>query len=170
MQKKIIIVAMSEDRVIGLDSNIPWKIRDEQKLFRRATLGHAVVMGRKTYQSIGKPLAGRDNYVISESYFFGKVDPAYRPDHPVVTASSLEVALTEAGRYPEKDIFFIGGSRLYEEAVPLADELHVSWVDGKWRGDTHFPDVTWSEWEQYHERAYEGAVNFTFKKYKRILD
>lgn len=127
-----IIVAMAENRVIGRDGTIPWKVPGEQKLFRRITLGHTLIMGRKTHEDIGRPLPGRLNIVISRRR-------DYQPAG-CLKANSLENALSlcPAG---ETEAFIIGGGELFRESIRLADRIYLTVVALKATGDTFFPEI-----------------------------
>jgi len=128
-----LIVAMSQNRVIGRGGSIPWKIPGEQKLFKRITLGHTVIMGRKTHEDIGRPLPERLNIVVSR-----RTD--YRPARCLV-ADSLAAALDlcPAG---ETEAFIIGGGQLFREALPMADRVYLTLIPTAVPGDTYFPEIT----------------------------
>ena len=127
-----LIVAMAENRIIGRGGTIPWKIPGEQKMFRRITRGHALIMGRKTHEDIGRPLPERLNIVVSRR-------PGYQPAG-CLTADSLETALAlcPAG---ETEAFIIGGGELFREAMPLADRIYLTVVPVTVPGDTFFPEI-----------------------------
>jgi dihydrofolate reductase len=127
-----LIVAMAENRVIGRGGSIPWKIPGEQKMFRRITLGHTVIMGRKTHEDIGRPLAGRLNIVVSRR-------KAYHPAG-CLKADSLEGALALCPR-KETEAFIIGGGELFRESLPLADRIYLTVVPVTVPGDTLFPEI-----------------------------
>ncbi len=128
--KIAIIVAMTEKRVIGKENRLPWRIPEDLKRFKKLTMGHTVIMGRKTFESIGKPLPGRANVVISRN-------PDFQAPGTVIIRS-LEEALDRCRN--EDEVFVIGGSSLYRAALPLADRLYVTLVHGDFEGDTYFPD------------------------------
>jgi dihydrofolate reductase len=129
------IVAMSESaRVIGLNGGMPWRLRQDLQRFKKFTTGHPIIMGRKTYQSIGKALPNRTNIVLSR-------DPAFEAPGCIVH-TSLEGALDQ--RYPGDDeIFIIGGEAVYQNAMERADRLYVTFVDYTAEGDTFFPTNPW---------------------------
>lgn len=133
-----IIAALARNRVIGRDNRMPWHISDDLKRFKSLTLGHPVVMGRKTFQSIGKPLPGRDNIVITRSDAFAA--PGCRVVH------SLAEALSAAQDGPE--VFVIGGADIYALALPIADCLQLTEVDAETDGDAYFPDFDRGAWRE----------------------
>ena len=131
-----IIVARAKNGVIGKAGKIPWKIEGEQKQFRETTLGGAVIFGRKTYEEIGHPLEGRLNIVVTNT--------AVYEGENLKTARSLKEAIALCG---DKEIFVCGGSRLYEEAIPLAEKLYITEVDLAVKdGDTFFPSFDASDY------------------------
>ncbi len=132
-----IIVAMAPNRVIGKNNKLPWHIPDDLKNFKRLTTGNTVIMGRKTYESIGRPLPNRKNIVISTSM----------PTTDVVTVcKSLQEGIMEAKLFG-KDVFIIGGASLYEQIIPLADKMFISYVKRDYDGDVYFPEFDENEWE-----------------------
>lgn len=136
---------MTENRLIGRNGAIPWQIPEELRLFRELTLGHTLIMGRRTFQSIGRPLPGRRNIVVTRSLL---------PTPGVEIRPDLETALALAAQGEETKIFFIGGAEIYEAALPLADILHISWISGEYEGDTRFPTFSEAEWIVDSERDY----------------
>lgn len=126
-----IIVAMSKNRVIGNKGKIPWYLPEDLKRFKQITMGHPIIMGRKTFESIGKPLAGRNNIVITRKRNFSA--------EGIVTVGSLEEALKKAGEANEA--FVIGGAQIYRLALPLADKIYLTLIDQDLEGDTFFPEV-----------------------------
>ena len=122
------IVAMAENRVIGQGGTIPWHLPEDFKFFKATTIGHAILMGRKTYESIGKPLAGRENIVLSRTM----------PETSGVTVIRSLDDLKEPT--DGKDLFVIGGEEIYRLLLPRVQELYVTKVPQVIEGDTHFPD------------------------------
>jgi dihydrofolate reductase len=131
-----LIVAMTRDRVIGRDNDLPWRLSEDLKRFKRITTGKPIIMGRKTYDSIGRPLPNRLNIVVTRSAEFKA------PGCTVV--HSLDDALAAAGDVEE--VLVIGGATLYEEALPRADRLYLTWVEADVAGDTFFPTFDVSGW------------------------
>ena len=143
-----LIVAMDRARAIGSAGRLPWHIPADLKRFRALTTGHHIVMGRKTYESIGRLLPGRTSVIVTRN-----------PDYAVpgaLVAHSVEEALTRCAG--ETEIFVIGGAQVYREALPLAHRLYLTEVDGTFPADTWFPelpDATWRELSREH-RAESG--------------
>jgi len=155
-----IVVAHSANRVIGSDGELPWRLPADLKRFRELTTGHAVVMGRKTFESLPprfRPLPGRRNIVLSSN-------PAYRPDGAEVFAD-LGAALDACGR----DCFVIGGGKTYAEALPLTDRVYATHVDCEVPGDAYFPELPEHDWAcvQRSEPIAENDHTFTFAVYDR---
>jgi len=128
-----LVVAMSENRVIGIENRLPWNIPEDLKRFKKITSGHPSIMGRKTFESIGRPLPNRTNIVITRQ-------KDYRVEG-VVTVFSLDEALDWAGRSPGSDeIFVIGGGEIFRQILPRAKRIYLTEVEWPFEGDTFFPD------------------------------
>jgi len=135
MNPKIsIIAALGENRVIGKDGKIPWHIREDFKRFKRITTGHVVVVGQRTFESIGKPLPERTSIVVSNDQNF--IAPG------CVVCHSFEEAIRKAKELEPKEVFIIGGGQIYKQAINLADKLYLTLVEGDFAGDTFFPDYS----------------------------
>ncbi len=132
-----LIVAMARNRVIGRDNALPWRLPADLKHFRRVTMGKSIVMGRKTFDSIGKPLDGRKNIVITRN-------PDYRPDG-VTVVDSLDGALNAAG---DSEVMIIGGATIYEQVLPRADRIYLTLIDAAFDGDARFPELNQEEWQE----------------------
>jgi dihydrofolate reductase len=158
-----LIVAFSENRVIGRDGGLPWRLPSDMQHFREVTMGHPVIMGRKTYESIPdrfRPLPGRRNVVLSR-------DPAYAAEGAEVfgdLASALQAATAD-----DDVVCVIGGGTAYAEALPLADRVSATVVDGDVEGDTFFPALDPGEWRVTEEsdRLAENGHTFRFVTYDR---
>ena len=156
-----IIVAIAENNVIGDKNALLWNIKEDMRRFRTTTPGHPVVMGRKTFESIGRPLPKRTNVVITrgDNEFEG-----------CLVAHSLEEAVKMFSS--EEEVFIIGGAQIYKQALPLADKLYLTVVHRNYEGDTSFPEIDYSEWrevarEEFSQgEEYDGA--FTFIDLERI--
>ncbi|MDY7095722.1 MAG: dihydrofolate reductase [Acidobacteriota bacterium] len=160
MSRIHLIAAMAENRVIGRDNQLPWRLPADLKRFKAATMGHVLVMGRKTYESIGRPLPGRRTVVLSR-------DDGYRPEG-VEVASSLPRALELAG---EQEVFVAGGGEVYRRALELADDVLLTVVHGEVEGDAFFPPLDPAVWElaeEEHRPADERhAWDLSFQRYIR---
>ncbi|MFB6175133.1 MAG: dihydrofolate reductase [Candidatus Nanohalobium sp.] len=157
--EKIIIAAVSENNAIGKNGDIPWNIPEDMKHFKETTMGHPIIMGRKTYQSFPdpvRPLPGRTNIVLTRSDF--------RPeDESVKTANSLEEAYNKAEELDNK-AFIIGGATIYKEALEDADKMILTEVHREIDGDTFFPNWDEDNWE---ETKREERDDFDFVEYTR---
>lgn len=156
-----IIVAVAENGTIGDKNTLLWHIKEDMRFFRTTTSGHAVIMGRKTFESLGsRPLPKRTNIVITR---------AAREFEGALTAHSLEEAVHLAG--DDSEIFVIGGAQIYAEALKIADRLYLTRVHHPYEGDTSFPTFNIDEWrlvsEEHHERGEEFEYPFSFLCYER---
>jgi dihydrofolate reductase len=133
-----LVVAMARNRVIGRDNQLPWRLPADLAYFKRVTIGHPVVMGRRTHESIGRPLPGRLNIVVSRN-------PAYRAAGCTVVGS-LDEAWKAAGDAVEVSV--IGGTSLFAESLPVADRIHLTEVEADVPGDTFFPEFDRSQWTE----------------------
>jgi dihydrofolate reductase len=147
-----LIAAVARNGVIGAAGGIPWHLPEDFAHFKATTLGHTLVMGRATYESIGRPLPGRTTIVLTR-------DPDWHADG-VLTASSLEEALATA----EGDVYVAGGATVYAQALPYADEQVLSEVDLEPDGDTFYPEFDREEWEQTSRRPHDGFTVVTWRK------
>jgi len=155
------IAAMANDRVIGKDNQMPWHLPADFNWFKRCTMGKPVVMGRKTYESIGRPLPGRQNIVISRDKNLSI--------EGVDVVASIEQAIEKAGNVEE--VMIIGGGSIYEACLPKADRLYVTFIDAELEGDTRFPD--WGQgWKESVEESYladeKNAYDMKFVVLNRI--
>lgn len=151
-----LIAALANRRVIGMDNAMPWHLPADLGWFKRQTLGKPVIMGRRTWQSIGRPLPGRQNIVISSQ--------------PVITegitwASSPMEAIQAAGDVSE--IMVIGGGRIYQEMLPHAERLYLTHIDADIEGDTHFPDYEPNKWHaifsEFHDADSHNSHSYCFE-------
>jgi dihydrofolate reductase len=161
MRKISIIVAMSQNSVIGLRNELPWHISEDLKNFKKITLNHSVIMGRKTYYSIGKPLKDRKNIVISRDTLL-KIDG-------VEVVNSLEKAILKTDESSE--IFIIGGQQIYSIALPLATHMYITKVNGIFDGDAFFPDYVEDEWREIarEDLITDKDLRFSFLKYEKLI-
>ncbi|MBI1301968.1 MAG: dihydrofolate reductase [Alphaproteobacteria bacterium] len=139
-----IIVAMAENRCIGKDNQMPWHISADLKRFKKLTLTHTVIMGRKTFESIlgylNTPLPGRQSIVISRS--------GYETEHDVPVISDISEAINLAKKSKDKEIFIIGGAEIYNQTINLANKLYLTKVHKSVEGDAFFPEIDEAEWEE----------------------
>jgi dihydrofolate reductase len=126
------VVAYDDNNVIGKDGKLPWNLTEDIKWFRDVTMGHIVAMGRKTFESIGKPLEGRTNIVISKTL-------EAHDSEVIVVRDIMDAALYAAVR--EEDLYIIGGESVYEQSMEYVDKLYISHVKGTYDGDSKFPDI-----------------------------
>jgi dihydrofolate reductase len=136
--RRSLVVAMAANRVIGRDNALPWRLPADLAHFKKVTMGHPIVMGRRTYESIGRPLPGRKNIVVTRNASF------QAPGCTVVP--SLEAAWKVAGDADE--VCVIGGTSLFEESLPIADVIHLTEVEAEVPGDTYFPHFDRSQWRE----------------------
>lgn len=160
----VLVAALDRTRVIGAAGGIPWHLPDDLRRFKALTSGHPVVMGRATFESIGRPLPGRTNVVLTR-------DPRWTADG-VVTAGDLPSAVEVAGVAPGGEVVFvIGGGAVYAEALPLAHRLELTHVDTEVEGDTWFPPVDPDVWvecaRETHGPDDAHAIGFAFVSYRR---
>lgn len=159
------IVAMAHNRVIGDDTNnIPWHLPADLKYFKKKTTGHHIIMGRKCFESIGRPLPNRTNIVLTRDPYFIATG--------VLIAHSLEEALEIAYENGEQEAFIIGGGMIYELSQKYWDKLYITEVDLDVKGSVYFPELNLSEWNQSFEEAHmpdlKNKYPYIFKIYDRI--
>jgi dihydrofolate reductase len=166
----LLVAAVAENGVIGRGNALPWRLKSDMQHFRALTMGKPVVMGRKTYLSIGKPLKGRTTIVISRDRNF--TAPG------IVVAPSLDAALAaargDALRRNADTIIVAGGADIYAQTMPLATQLAITRVHKRVDGDAHFPTIAADEWHESarseHEAAAEDEAAFAFVTYERAID
>ena len=149
-----LIVAMARNRVIGLNGQMPWHLSADLKRFKQLTLGYPIVMGRKTFEAIGRPLPGRDNTVISRNPDFDA--PGCR------VFADIDSALSALAHAPQ--VFIIGGATLYEALLPIADCLHLTLIDQDFVGDTFFPEFHHYDWQETDRQDVDDdqAVDYAY--------
>ncbi len=160
-----IIAAVAENGVIGRDGQLPWHLPADLQRFKRLTMGHTIIMGRRTWESIGRALPGRRTVVVTRQ-------PNYRIDDAgVAVAVSLDEALTIAEAGDDTEAFIVGGAELYREALARADRLYLTRVGAMVDGDTRFPDVPWNAWRliesDIHIADEKNGYPFTFETHER---
>lgn len=153
-----IIVAIASNGGIGKNNELLWHLKADLKHFKAITTGHTILMGRKTFESIGRPLPNRRNIVISSQNAFA-IDG-------VEVFHSLEEAL-EAVK-SEEEVFIIGGGEIYRQTMPLASKLYLTVVEREYEADTFFPEIDYSQWKELSsERLYESDLKFSFKELEK---
>ncbi len=157
-----VIAALARNRVIGIENRLPWRLPEDLAHFKALTLGHPILMGRKTFESLGRPLPGRTNIVITRN-------PDYRPEGCRV-AGSIAAALALCA--DENEVFFIGGAELYAQTIPLADRLYLTEVDVEPQGDAWFPDYDTSAFREVSRESHTSEkgdrLRFDFVVYERM--
>jgi dihydrofolate reductase len=152
------IVAKAENNVIGINNKLPWHLKDDLQNFKKITMGHHILMGRKTFESIGKALPGRMSLVVSS-------EPKANQDS-VLWFNSIFRAIKQAERSGESELFIIGGEKVFKAALSLCDRIYLSEVHGDVKGDTYFPSLSIKNWKKVSEQKFpKNADNdheFTF--------
>jgi len=158
-----ILVAVAENGVIGRGGDLPWHLAADLRRFKRLTMGHTIVMGRKTWESIGRPLPGRRMVVVSRQ-------AGYRADGARVV-SSLQEALAVAREAGDQQPFVVGGGQIYQQALPLASRLYLTRVRVGVAGDTHFPAYRTEDWQlvesEPHDADARNDYPFRFELFER---
>ena len=168
MSRLAVIVAVADNGVIGRDNSLPWHLPEDLRYFRRITMGKPIVMGRRTFESIGRALPGRTNIVISRNGQFAPPD--------VLLVASLEEALSLAGRLADEqgaeEVVVIGGAQIYDLALPRADRLYITRVHAPVEGDAVLPPVDWTQWAktscERHPATGDNPYDFSFEVYDRV--
>lgn len=159
-----LIVAMSENRVIGREGQLPWRLSADLRRFKQLTMGHHLIMGRKTFESIGRVLPGRTSIVVTRQ-------PGYRAQG-VVVAPSLTDALRHAEQAGDDEAFVIGGGEIYRQILPATDRIYLTLVKAMVDGDTRFDELDYSAWKlvasEEHPADEKNAYNHSFRTYDRV--
>lgn len=151
-----LIAAYAKNRVIGCNGKIPWTMKGEQQRFKELTTGKIVIMGRKTFDEIGKPLPNRITYLVSGT-------AKYQFDNLIVV-SSLKEALEKAG---EQDVYISGGGKLYEEALSIVDRMYLTVIEKEYDGDTYFPTFNENDFIKTYEERIDGEIPYTYYTFER---
>lgn len=156
-----LIVAMSSNRVIGIENRLPWHLSADLKKFKSITMGSPILMGRKTHESIGRPLPGRTNIVVTRN-------PDYRPQGCEVY-NDIESAMNRCRSHHE--IFVIGGATFYEAMLPVADFMYLTEIRRAFTGDTFFPEIDSEHWQETHREDIlddpDASFGYSFVKLER---
>ena len=164
----VLLAAVARNGVVGRDNTLPWRLKSDMQHFRSVTMGKPVVMGRKTYQSIGKPLSGRTTIVVSRDAAFAAPGVLVAPS----LAAALEAARGDALRRGASAIIVAGGGDIYRQAMPLATELSITEVEKSVDGDARFPPIDPQSWRETsrseHKAAADDECSFAFVAYQRV--
>ena len=156
------IVAVAENDVIGVEGHLPWDLPEDMKFFKEKTKGHSMIMGRKTYESIGKPLPKRLNIIVTRQ-------PNYIVEGAIVVKSieeGLNACKEHLNEYGE-EVFIIGGGEIYRQSMDIADILYVTRIHKSIEGDAKYPKVDMKSFEEIERRERTDPVPFSFLTYKR---
>lgn len=161
MRKLSIIVAMANNSVIGINNSLPWHLPEDLKRFRALTIGHHIIMGRKTYESLGRLLPGRTTVIVTRNKNY-QIQGA-------LIAHSLEQAISLCG--DDSEVFLIGGAELYQTGLKLADKLYLTEVSLDVAGDAFFPEFDLSNWHEVAREALvsEKSISFSYVTYQRKI-
>lgn len=145
-----LLVAMAKNRVIGINNQLPWYLPEDLKHFKSLTMGHAIVMGRKTYESIGRPLPGRINIIVTrqQSYMI--------PEAIVVHSIEHALRMCEEHDNGGDESFIIGGEELYRQTLAISQRIYVTEIQSTFEGDAFFPEIDPSEWKEIDRQKYSG--------------
>lgn len=153
--KLSIIVAVAENGVIGHNNQLIWHLPEDLKMFKRLTSGHPIIMGRKTFESIGKPLPNRTSIIITKN-------PEFQIEG-CITVHSLEEAIEAANEIEENESFIIGGAEIYRLALPFADTIYLTEVHHTFEGDTFFPAIDKDIWEEVNRTDHDIDEKHLYK-------
>lgn len=154
-----LIAAMGKNRVIGKDNSLPWKLPADMKRFRELTLGKSVMMGRKTFESIGKPLPNRTNIILTR-------DKNYKAEGCVVVHSAEEALKAAKG---SGEIMIAGGEQIFKEFLEKADRMYLTFIDKDFDGDAYFPEYSKDEWKETKREEHKNDYKYTFVDLERIM-
>jgi len=159
MAKLSVIVAIAKDGVIGVNNTLPWHLPEDLKRFRALTMGHHIIMGRKTYDSLGRLLPGRTTVIVTRNTDY-QIEGA-------LIANSLEQAIALCNH--DDEVFLIGGAELYQAGLNLADKLYITEIDLAVAGDAHFPQLPVGQWKETTREAQvsEKGLKFNYVTYER---
>lgn len=159
------ITALGENFVIGKNNTLPWHLPADMRFFKKTTMGHPVIMGRKTYDSFKKALPGRENIVITRQKDYSL------PDAKVV--SSLDDAIEAASASQPDEVFILGGAQIFELSMPLVNRLYLTRIHENFEGDTFFPKIDFKDWgkikDEYHIPDEKNKYAYSFQTWERIV-
>jgi dihydrofolate reductase len=152
MMSLSVIVALAKNRVIGLNNTLPWHLPEDLKRFKQLTMGHHIIMGRKTYESLGRLLPGRQTVIVTRN-------PNYKVDGAIVV-HSLEQAISVSSA--DSEAFLIGGAELYQQSLPLAKRLYLTMIDAEFEGDAYFPEIELDHWDLLEQQDLISQQGWAF--------
>lgn len=159
-----LLYAMDKNRLIGRNNQLPWHLPQDLAYFKRVTMDHKIVMGRKTFDSIGKPLPGRENIIITR-------DKNYLCDGCKVL-HSIDELLELSSSHKDEEIFVIGGAEIFKEILPFSDRLYITYIHHEFEGDTFFPPTNESEWKMISKepgiKNEKNPYDYEFVVYEKI--
>ena len=159
-----VIVAMAHNRVIGLNNQMPWHLPADLAWFKKNTLNKPVIMGRKTFESIGRPLPNRHNIVISR-----QIEPSDNKISNVSWVKSIDEAISLAQAQQPDEVFIIGGGNIYQQVLPLIDRLYLTHIDAELQGDTYFPDYLPEQWQVIYQEDHQADEKNSYPYQFEIL-
>ncbi|MEI4802102.1 dihydrofolate reductase [Bacillus sp. NPDC077411] len=134
-----LLVAMDKNRLIGKDNQLPWHLPADLAYFKKVTMGHPIIMGRKTFESIGRPLPGRTNIILTRNQNYEM--EGCEVIHSIDDVKKMDEQMNE-------ELFVIGGAEIFKEVLPFADRLYITQIEEVFEGDTFFPEINYNEWEE----------------------
>lgn len=166
-----VVAAVARNGVIGVEGGLPWHLPGDLRRFKQTTLGHVLVMGRRTFDSIGRALPGRTTVVVTRQADWQAGTQAAAPDleAPVLVAHNLPEALERAA-VVDDEVFVVGGAEVYAEAIDRADRLLITWVDREPVGDALFPPVDWAGWIEVEREEYDGWAVSTYLRKPAVTE
>lgn len=150
--KRSMIVAMAENRVVGINNKLPWYLPNDLKYFKQVTMGKPILMGRKTYESIGKPLPGRCNIVITRNESWSA--EGVKVVHSLEQAFDLGESVCDIDG--QSEVMIIGGDQIYQTSLPDVDRIYLTKVHAEVEGDAYFPEVDWTQWREIGREDFEA--------------
>ena len=159
-----VIVAMAHNRVIGLNNQMPWHLPADLAWFKKNTLNKPVIMGRKTFESIGRPLPNRHNIVISR-----QIESIDNKISNVSWVKSIDEAISLAQEQQPDEVFIIGGGNIYQQILPLIDLLYLTHIDAELQGDTYFPDYLPEQWQVIYQEDHQADEKNSYPYQFKIL-
>ena len=159
-----VIVAMAHNRVIGLNNQMPWHLPADLAWFKKNTLNKPVIMGRKTFESIGRPLPNRHNIVISR-----QIESIDNKISNVSWVKSIDEAISLAQKQQPDEVFIIGGGNIYQQVLPLIERLYLTHIDAELQGDTYFPDYLPEQWQVIYQEDHQADEKNSYPYQFKIL-